>query len=168
MTSHTLCSRTGWSRRFRPSLRRLPVLVLALLAVACTPMATTEPTSGTTPEPQVAPDSYRVTGAISYRERMALPADSVVTVSLEDVSLADAPSTRLADFSFTSEGRQVPFDFELVVPRSDLKARHRYAVQARITDPAGRLLWITDTMNSVDPTAAGADLGTLVLVRTAR
>lgn len=33
-----------------------------------------------------------ITGTVAYRERIALPPNAVVTVTLEDVSLADAPS----------------------------------------------------------------------------
>ncbi|MHC6802504.1 YbaY family lipoprotein, partial [Vibrio antiquarius] len=33
-----------------------------------------------------------ITGTVAYRERIALPPNAVVTVALEDVSLADAPA----------------------------------------------------------------------------
>ena len=45
--------------------------------------------------------------------------------------------------------------------------RRRYAVAARITDASGKLMFITDTRNSVtfDGTPR-IDLGTLVMVKT--
>lgn len=108
-----------------------------------------------------------VTGNITYRERMALPPTAQVEVTLADVSLMDAPSKTIAQQSFTADGRQVPFAFSLTVDQRRLDPRHSYAVSARITDASGRLMFITDTRNSV--TFGGGstvDLGTLTLVKT--
>ena len=108
-----------------------------------------------------------VNGSITYRERMALPPTAQVEVQLADVSLADAPSRTIAQQSFTAGGRQVPFAFSLTVDERRLDPRHSYAVSARITDASGRLMFITDTRNSVRfdgrPTI---DMGTLVMVKT--
>ena len=41
----------------------------------------------------VAAEEVAITGEVSYRERMALPPNAVLTVRLLDVSLADAPET---------------------------------------------------------------------------
>ena len=108
-----------------------------------------------------------VTGAITYRERMALPPTAQVEIRLDDVSLMDAPSKTIAQQSFTADGRQVPFAFSLTVDQRKLDTRGRYAVSARITDASGKLMFITDTHNGV--TFDGrprVDLGTLVMVRT--
>jgi putative lipoprotein len=108
-----------------------------------------------------------VTGAITYRERMALPPTAQVEVTLADVSLMDAPASVIARQSFTADGRQVPFAFSLTVDQRRFDPRHSYAVAARITDASGKLMFITDTRNSV--TFDGApriDLGTLVMVKT--
>ena len=108
-----------------------------------------------------------VTGNITYRERMALPPTAQVEVTLADVSLMDAPASVIARQSFTADRRQVPFAFSLTVDQRRLDPRHSYAVAARITDASGKLMFITDTRNSV--TFDGApriDLGTLVMVKT--
>lgn len=108
-----------------------------------------------------------VTGSIAYRERIALPPTAQVEVRLDDVSLADAPANNMATQSFASEGKQVPFAFTLTVDRADIDPRHSYAVSARITDADGKLMFITDTRNSV--TFGGGstvDMGTLMLVKT--
>lgn len=108
-----------------------------------------------------------VTGSITYRERMALPPTAQVEVTLADVSLMDAPSTTIAQQSFTADGRQVPFAFSLTVDQRRLDPRRSYAVAARISDASGRLMFVTDTRNSV--TFDGRpriDLGTLVMVKT--
>lgn len=108
-----------------------------------------------------------VTGSITYRERMALPPTAQVEITLADVSLMDAPSKTIAQQSFTADGRQVPFAFTLTVDQRQLDPRHSYAVSARITDASGRLMFITDTRNSVAFDGRRAiDLGMLILVKT--
>ena len=114
-----------------------------------------------------AEEPVSVTGSITYRERMALPPTAQVEVTLADVSLMDAPSKTIAQQSFTADGRQVPFAFSLTVDQRQLDPRHSYAVSARITDASGRLMFITDTRNSVTFDGRRAiDLGMLSLVKT--
>lgn len=108
-----------------------------------------------------------VTGNISYRERMALPPTAQVEIQLADVSLMDAPSRTIAQQSFTADGRQVPFAFSLTVDQRKLDPRNSYAVSARITDASGKLMFITDTRNSVTfDGQSRIDMGTLNLVKT--
>ena len=108
-----------------------------------------------------------VTGQITYRERMALPPTAQIEIQLSDVSLMDAPSRTIAQQSFTADGRQVPFAFSLTVAQRPLDPRHSYAVSARITDASGRLMFITDTRNSVAfDGRSRIDMGTLNLVKT--
>jgi putative lipoprotein len=108
-----------------------------------------------------------VTGQITYRERMALPPTAQIEIQLSDVSLMDAPSRTIAQQSFTADGRQVPFAFSLTVDQRPLDPRHSYAVSARITDASGRLMFITDTRNSVAfDGRSRIDMGTLTLVKT--
>lgn len=124
---------------------------LALAACASTPVERT----------------VAVTGSIAYRERIALPPTAQIEVRLDDVSLADAPASNMATQSFASEGKQVPFAFSLTVDRADIDPRHSYAVSARITDADGRLMFITDTRNSVTfGSGSMIDMGTLTLVKT--
>ena len=108
-----------------------------------------------------------VTGNITYRERIALPPTAQVEIQLSDVSLMDAPSKTIAQQSFTADGRQVPFAFSLTVDERRPYPRHSYAVSARITDVDGKLMFITDTRNSVTfDSRSVIDLGTLMLVKT--
>lgn len=135
-------------------LRFASAIALALSLAAC---ATTAPAERT----------LAVTGSIAYRERIALPPTARIEVRLDDVSRADAPATNVATQSFASEGKQVPFAFTLTVDRADIDPRHSYAVSARITDADGKLMFITDTRNSVTfDSRSVIDLGTLMLVRT--
>lgn len=85
-----------------------------------------------------------ITGSVAYRERIALPDNAVVTVYLQDVSLADAPATVIAKQNFITNGMQVPLEFNLAYDSSKIKASHSYSVSARI-EVDGKLRFITDT-----------------------
>ncbi|MGI2820026.1 YbaY family lipoprotein [Vibrio fluvialis] len=85
-----------------------------------------------------------VTGTLAYRERIALPENAVVTVTLQDVSLMDAPAKVIATQTFETKGKQVPFAFELTYDSAQIDARHTYSVSARI-ELNGKLRFITDT-----------------------
>lgn len=136
-------------------LRFATTLVMGLSLAACA-------STGVPAERTVA-----VTGNIAYRERIALPPTAQIEVRLDDVSLADAPANNMATQTFASEGKQVPFAFSLTVDRADIDPKHSYAVSARITDADGKLMFITDTRNSVTfGSGSTIDMGTLNLVRT--
>ncbi|MDC5852783.1 YbaY family lipoprotein [Vibrio europaeus] len=89
-----------------------------------------------------------VTGTVSYRERIALPKGSLITVTLQDVSLADAPAKVIAKHRFETNGAQSPFEFDLAYHTSKIDPRHRYSVSARI-EVNGKLRFITDTIYPV-------------------
>jgi putative lipoprotein len=95
------------------------------------------------------PESLTLTGAATYRERIALPPEAVLTVTVEDVSLADAPAVTLAQTQSALEGRQVPIPFALTYSRSAVTPDARYAARARVT-VGDRLLFITTENNPVD------------------
>lgn len=82
-----------------------------------------------------------ITGTVSYRERIALAPGSVVIVTLEDTSKADAIATMLGEARIMIERNQVPIAFAIEVEPGRIDPRHRYAVQARILDPQGALRW---------------------------
>lgn len=83
-----------------------------------------------------------ITGTVAYREKIALPAGAVVTVRLEDVSLADAPSKLVSELRFATGGKQVPFAFRLPYVDSAIQRRSRYHVRASI-HAGGQLLFTT-------------------------
>ncbi len=89
-----------------------------------------------------------VTGTIAYRERIALPDDAKVTVSLQDVSKMDAPAEVIAKQQFITNGHQVPLTFDLSYDSSKIQPKHRYTVSARI-EVNGKLRFITDTSYAV-------------------
>jgi len=85
--------------------------------------------------------STRVTGTVSYRERIALAPGSLVIVTLEDTSKADAMATMLGEARITVKRDQVPIPFVIEVEAGRIDPRHRYALRARILDPQGALRW---------------------------
>lgn len=85
-----------------------------------------------------------VSGTVTYRQRVALPPTAVLTVSLLDVSRADAPSTPIAQQRIETSGKQVPFAFDMAYDRTKIQERNRYAVRAEIRD-GDRLLFTTET-----------------------
>ena len=134
-----------------------------MLRFATIPLALSLTACATTPVER----TVAVTGSITYRERIALSPTAQIEVKLDDVSLADAPSRTMASQSFASEGKQVPFAFTLTLDHADIDLKHSYAVSARITGPDGKLMFITDTRNSVTfGSGSMVDLGMLTLVKT--
>ena len=108
--------------------------------------------------PASEPGSATLTGTVTYRERIALPPDSRVIVSIEDVSLADAPSVTIAQNQIATAGQQVPISFALSYDRARIQPGRRYAVSARILDRQGKLAWITDTFNPLPPPGLNIEL----------
>lgn len=97
---------------------------------------------------QVPKPEATLAGEVYYLQRSALPPEAVLSVSLQDVSLADAPAVELSKQSRPTEGRQVPLPFTLTYNPNQLKSGHRYAVSARI-EVSGKLLWVTTEQHSV-------------------
>ena len=85
----------------------------------------------------------RVTGTISYLQRMALPPSSLITVQLVDVSRADSPAIVIGEQFFEAGGQQVPFVFEILYDPAAIKANHSYVLKARI-EIHGKLRFIND------------------------
>lgn len=88
------------------------------------------------------PKMKSIEGMVWYRERMILPPNIDVQVSLEDVARADAPSDQIATTHFTPKGTP-PWAFELKYDPSKLKTQGRYALRARI-EADGQLMFINN------------------------
>lgn len=96
--------------------------------------------------PLLAKESY-VAGKAVYTENLTLPENSVFTVTLEDISLADAPSVELGETVISACG-QIPISFKITFDDEKIKLGNRYAIRAKVTQN-DKLLYITDTLNSV-------------------
>jgi uncharacterized lipoprotein YbaY len=87
----------------------------------------------------------QVTGTVTYRPRIALPPDAVITVQIQDVSLADAAAEIVGEQVIPAEGRQVPFAYAVPYDPAAIEARNSYSMAARIEDAEGTLLFRSDT-----------------------
>ncbi len=99
----------------------------------------------------------------AYRERVALTPGHKLTVTLEDVSLADAPSVELDRVDVVLDGRAPPYRVYLEVPQSQIIPNHDYAVSASIYDPNGGLRFTTDTRHSV-LTRGAPNAATIIMI----
>lgn len=94
------------------------------------------------------PDFLTLTGEVVSSEPMALPPDAVLTVTLEDVSRADAPAVILAQQTQSGlAGSRIPFS--LVYPGPAVNPGATYVARARVTI-GDRLLFTTTERNPVD------------------
>lgn len=90
-----------------------------------------------------------LTGSVSLREPGDIPAGSVLTVTVEDTSRADAPAVPLAQAQIDLTDQRAPIPFELPYPTAALDQRAVYTARARVT-MGDRLLFTTTDSNRVD------------------
>jgi len=102
-----------------------------------------------------------IKGALTYRERIALPPQSRARVELREGPTGEG--TLIAEQTIEFAGRQVPITFELAVSRDKLVAGRQYSLLGQIAAEAGSG-W-TSQQVPVDATAPTIDLGTLILVQ---
>ena len=136
-------------------MKNLFPVFLALLFIV--PTACKKPEMAKT---ETGSDTAHVTGTVNYRERMALTQQAVVEVSLQDVSIADAPAALIAQQRITNPG-QVPIHFDLSFPPADIDQRRSYSVQVRITD-RDQLMFISDTHTPVLTRGAGKEVSMML------
>lgn len=103
-------------------------------------------TAGTIPQNAIKQPA--VTGSVWIRQRVALPPDAVLTVTLADASLADAPSKILAQKAVRTDGKQPPYSFTLPFNPSDVQPNARVLLSAAIS-VNNQLIFVTDTVKPV-------------------
>lgn len=95
------------------------------------------PLASTVSGPVTAKAPKLVTGTVAFRQRIALPANARVSLSLEDSTSGSA----LAGCSYLASGSQVPLPFTLtVMPGAFAKGRH-YIVRGKI-EADGKTLFV--------------------------
>ena len=130
-------------------LRAAPIFLMMMLGGCIAP--------GTGTKPDSMPDSLpAVSGIATYLERMLLPPDSVVEVTLEDVSRADARAQVLGRVVLEAQ-RSPPFRFCISYDPSKIDPRHTYVVRATVR-AEGRLLFTSDEVHPVLTQGAGEDV----------
>jgi putative lipoprotein len=136
------------SRRRASMMRQAFFLIPLLAALAACETVPPKEVATVAPAPNA---QVTLAGTATYRQRIALPADARLTVRISDVGRMDAPAPVIAETEIATEGRQVPLAFSLAYDPARIDTRGRYSVSARITDGAGRLIWITDTHADLPP-----------------
>lgn len=114
-------------------MNKLPLIAAAVLLSAC---------QHPNPAPKASLD-----GEVFYLQRIALPATAILSVSLQDISLADAPAKVIDEQRGPVKG-QVPLPFHLSYDPAKVEANHRYSINARI-EVDGKLLFITTENHAV-------------------
>ena len=110
-------------------------LLLATLLAACSVPVETQ-------QEQVQLNG-KITGSVTYRERIALPDDAIVRVALLDVSRMDVAATLIAETTIVPE-HGVPIPFELSYDPGQIDQRMVYSVRATILR-GENYLFVTDT-----------------------
>ncbi len=89
-----------------------------------------------------------LTGEVFYLQRIALPPEANLTVTLADVSKADVSMEVISSRSYSTKDKSTPFAFELSYPKSEIKPNNTYNVSARIT-VNDEVIFISDTAHHV-------------------
>ncbi|KHN54024.1 YbaY family lipoprotein [Pectobacterium fontis] len=105
-----------------------------------------------------------VTGTVNIRQRIALPHNAVLTVTVSDASLADAPSKVITQRVTRTEGKQAPFQFELPYNPADIQPNARILLSAAIAID-NRIVMVTE--NVLPVISNGVNHADLVLVPVA-
>ncbi|MFN2134653.1 MAG: YbaY family lipoprotein [Candidatus Promineifilaceae bacterium] len=79
-----------------------------------------------------------VTGTLLYRERIALPPDATIVVELAYHPPEGEEPAIIGLDTFTSGGKQAPFDFSVPYERGEIDGRRNYFLQARIEHESGK------------------------------
>ncbi|MEF2276983.1 YbaY family lipoprotein [Deinococcus sp. YIM 134068] len=143
----------------------LPLLLAALLVPPAlaqgmtitrpsVPAPASQPPTASPALPADLPAGWRVlSGRVRAPAEVRLPAGSVVTVAIEDVSGQTGLSLSRVRASFPVSRLSTPYRLEFNGSR--LRPGRTYAVTARITDPGGRVLYRTSVIQPL-PAARSA------------
>lgn len=85
--------------------------------------------------------------AVFYRERIAMPPNAALIVTLAEVSRADAPAETVVSRRIDEPGN-VPIDVELTYDPSIIDERCTYAVRATI-EVDGKMWWTSSQAHHV-------------------
>ncbi|MDW8403305.1 YbaY family lipoprotein [Chloroflexus sp.] len=110
--------------------RRALVLLIGLLLVIA-------------PTLTVAQGAATITGTITYRERVTLPPDALVTLQIAEVTARGVAGRVIAEQTFATSGAQPPFRFNLTYNPTVIDAGRVYTLQGYIRS-GGKTLFVTD------------------------
>jgi len=117
----------------------------ALVLAAISGCAAGHPDAAGTGEGTV---SRRLTGIITYRERIPLPRDVWIRLELLDVSGKDGPPRTIALQEFESAGRQLPIPFDIPYRPAIIDPERAYAIRVKIFQ-GRRILFVNASTDHV-------------------
>ncbi len=129
---------------------------MAVAAAACTGNG---PSEGLVTSPT--PPPVLVTGAVAYRERIALPADATVDLWITDIGPGVVTQAILAEATVQAAGRQVPLAFEVRVDPSRVQAARPYGLRA-VIKTGGQMLF--ETRDPIPVLTQGAPTSVAVML----
>ena len=106
-------------------MRRLSLPLLLLAAAACG-------TPSTPPAVPTATNKGIFSGTVTYREKLALPANAEVAVRVWDALLPPDVAT-VGQAKFQAQGKQVPLAFECFFDPALIQGSHTYGARASIS-----------------------------------
>ncbi len=131
----------------------LAALLLLILSVAVVaPVAAQAPT---------------VSGTVTYLPRIALPADAVINVQIQDVSRQGAPAEVIGEQVIQADGKQVPIPFSVEYDPAKIVESNTYSVRATIKQ-GDTLLWTSDTIIPVITKGAPTENVEIMVVQVAQ
>ncbi|MGW8249862.1 MAG: Gmad2 immunoglobulin-like domain-containing protein [Anaerolineales bacterium] len=89
-----------------------------------------------------------VIGQVDSQPQVELPAGTIATITLADVSLADVPAVTIAE-QIIPDPQAFPFPYTVVYDPQDINPANSYAIGVRITDASGNLLFINTSAYQV-------------------
>jgi uncharacterized lipoprotein YbaY len=89
----------------------------------------------------------KVSGTIEFKGEAQFEADTIARVTLQDISLADAPARKIGE-QVIKDLKKFPIPFEVEYDPAVIEKGHTYAVQVRI-ETNKRLDYINDTQAEV-------------------
>ena len=127
-------------------------LAVAVALTACAKKAADIPTPAPNPQAPAASTAAitkpNVSGTVWIRQKVALPPNAVLTVTVSDASMADAPSKVIAQKAVRTEGKQAPFSFVLPFNPADIQPNARLLLSAAITID-DKMVFVTDTVKPI-------------------
>lgn len=96
---------------------------------------------------QASAQAAAVSGTLGIRDRIALPANAVVTVQIARVTASGTPDV-IAEQRFTTNGAQPPFRYSIAYDPARVDANSTYTVQANIS-VGGQVRYTTNSLYPV-------------------
>jgi putative lipoprotein len=106
--------------------------ISSVLAIALSTTTLIGSTTAIAQTPTTPPQFSSVSGTVTYRQRIALPPNALLQVKLQEVSKQGVPPVVIGEQIIPTQGRQVPFPFEINYNQNTINPSYTYTVEARI------------------------------------